>query len=213
MNERFARRKERAKQKPRYSLKERILVVCEGEETEPNYFKSFRHDPRQYKVLLAGTGYNTTSLVAFAETYSSKNKPSADLDWDTIYVVFDKDDFPEFSRAITKCESLPNFTAIWSNQSFELWLMLHFKLDFAAHHRSVYISELKNLIGYNKNIVNVRHLMAEAGGSEERAIANAKKLVSQYNLGSQTNFDAMNPCTMVYVLVERLRKMEQEMVG
>ncbi len=43
----------------RGSDRDRILVVCEGEETERNYFEGFRLT----NVTVKGTGYNTESLV------------------------------------------------------------------------------------------------------------------------------------------------------
>jgi hypothetical protein len=42
----------------------RILIVCEGEKTESNYFKAFPGNPEVYDRLdVQGTGYNTTSLI------------------------------------------------------------------------------------------------------------------------------------------------------
>ena len=38
-----------------------FLIVCEGEKTEPNYFKAFRVKSAQ--VVVEGTGCNTISLV------------------------------------------------------------------------------------------------------------------------------------------------------
>jgi hypothetical protein len=48
------------------------LVVCEGSETEPNYFEAFKNDlPKAildvYEFKIEGTGFNTLSLVAEAE--------------------------------------------------------------------------------------------------------------------------------------------------
>jgi hypothetical protein len=42
----------------------RILIVCEGEKTEPNYFKGFQTNPEVYDSIdIHGTGYNTVSLI------------------------------------------------------------------------------------------------------------------------------------------------------
>jgi hypothetical protein len=48
-----------------YKKLKTILIYCEGEKTEPNYFKSFRqhlHNP-QVNIEIGGAGYNTLSLV------------------------------------------------------------------------------------------------------------------------------------------------------
>jgi hypothetical protein len=42
----------------------RFLIVCEGEKTEPNYFRTFPENPEVYDAIdIYGTGYNTVSLV------------------------------------------------------------------------------------------------------------------------------------------------------
>ena len=42
----------------------RFLIVCEGEKTEPNYFKKFPENPEVYdKIDIHGIGYNTISLI------------------------------------------------------------------------------------------------------------------------------------------------------
>jgi hypothetical protein len=42
----------------------RILIVCEGEKTEPNYFRKFPANPEVYDGIdVYGTGYNTVSLI------------------------------------------------------------------------------------------------------------------------------------------------------
>ncbi len=42
-------------------LRQRFLIVCEGEKTEPNYFRSFRV-PKAV-VDVRGVGRNTVSLI------------------------------------------------------------------------------------------------------------------------------------------------------
>src|SRR5665648_1074068 len=54
-----------------------ILIVCEGEKTEPYYFKGFRLT----NVTVIGTGFNTQSLVERA--YDLKTQAIVDKD-DTI---------------------------------------------------------------------------------------------------------------------------------
>ena len=42
----------------------RFLIVCEGEKTEPNYFRKFPKNPEVYDSIdIRGTGYNTVSLI------------------------------------------------------------------------------------------------------------------------------------------------------
>ena len=61
-----------------------ILIVCEGENTEPSYFNQFRLSSATVKPV--GEGYNTLSLVSRAiELANEKN-------YEKVWCVFDKDD-------------------------------------------------------------------------------------------------------------------------
>src|SRR5947209_5388606 len=74
----------------------RFLIVCEGERTEPNYFRSFRVPRDVVTVEVQGTGYNTLRLVQEAIRLRSKGE------YDQVWCVFDRDSFPpeHFNEAI-----------------------------------------------------------------------------------------------------------------
>jgi RloB-like protein len=71
-----------------------ILIVCEGKNTEPSYFRQFRLASATVKAL--GLGFNTVSLVESAIDIANKGK------YDQVWCVFDKDDFSfeNFNNAI-----------------------------------------------------------------------------------------------------------------
>jgi hypothetical protein len=71
----------------------RILIVCEGEKTEPNYFRKFPENPEVYdRIDIHGTGYNTVSLVN--EAIRLKNEALKKREpYIEVWCVFDKDDF------------------------------------------------------------------------------------------------------------------------
>ncbi len=115
------RRKEPSLERPVAELTEKpsILIVCEGENTEPSYFNQFRITSA--KVKSVGEGYNTVSLVNRAFVLAQQGN------YDQVWCVFDKDDFNDndFNSAIQIAEA-NNFGVAYSNQSFEYWLILHF---------------------------------------------------------------------------------------
>lgn len=89
----------------RYSYKEaihddvkvrcRILIVCEGEKTEPNYFKSFdqmQYGSVVYSIECEGGKINTMQVVDKAIELQDKAMASG-TPYDTVWAVFDKDDF------------------------------------------------------------------------------------------------------------------------
>ena len=115
------RRKEPRLERPVAELTEKpsILIVCEGENTEPSYFNQFRITSA--KVKSVGEGYNTVSLVNRALVLAQQGN------YDQVWCVFDKDDFNDndFNSAI-QIAVANNFGVAYSNQSFEYWLILHF---------------------------------------------------------------------------------------
>lgn len=100
--------------------KQTILIVCEGENTEPTYFNQFRLSSATIKAI--GDGYNTISLVEQATRLQDKYQ------CDQVWCVFDKDSnsAQNFNGAISLANSL-NYGIAWSNQAFEYWLILHFE--------------------------------------------------------------------------------------
>ncbi|MDF5732679.1 MAG: RloB family protein, partial [Rhizonema sp. PD38] len=101
-------------------LGERFLIVCEGEKTEPNYFKSFRV-PGKVVIDIRGLGNNTIGLVE--EVVIIKN----DAEYDQVWCVFDRDSFPrkDFNAALALA-TRENIQVAYSNEAFELWYLLHF---------------------------------------------------------------------------------------
>ncbi len=185
-----------------------ILIVCEGEKTEPNYFKSFAKDNKNVFVNPVGTGFNTISLVDNA--INKRNSGfSKDIPYDEAYVVFDKDSFnaADFNDAISKTER--NWMRpIWSNEAFELWYVLHYKYDESIHNRGQYNTYLSTQIegGYHKNMPEIRSILKD---KERTAIKNAEKLYKRSKQNFGNNYSQQNPCTMVFRLVKRLKKLEQ----
>lgn len=68
-----------------------FLIVCEGERTEPNYFKALIKDRYSdiREVTIEGKGQGTVSLIK--ETIAIRDK--SNKEFDRVWAVFDKDDF------------------------------------------------------------------------------------------------------------------------
>ena len=100
----------------------RILIVCEGEKTEPNYFRKFPDNPEVYdRIDIHGTGYNTISLVneAIKLKEEARNRREPYIE---VWCVFDKDDFSDeqFRNAIILAEK-NKIECAYSIEAFELW--------------------------------------------------------------------------------------------
>lgn len=182
-----------------------ILIVCEGERTEPNYFNAICSImPRNtVKIIIEGTGMNTISLVR--EAIRLRNECSkSDIVCDQTWVVFDKDDFPDgdFNTAITMC-SQHKLNAAYSNQAFEIWYILHFEDRHTGMHRNEYKEKLSGYLDerYKKND-EMMYQKLQTKGNETEAIRRAKKLHEEASRPPSS----ANPCTTVYELVAELNK-------
>jgi len=180
----------------------RILIVCEGKKTEPNYFKCFPGNPEIFdQIDIHGTGYNTISLVNEAirvkNEASRKNEPYIE-----VWCVFDKDDFSveQFNNAIILARE-NKIECAYSIEAFELWYLLHYNFCDAALSRKQYKDKLSALLGktYQKNDEGIyKQLLSK----QSTAIQNAQKL---YALQYKQPLSEQNPITTVFLLVERLK--------
>lgn len=80
-------------------IKQSFLIVCEGEKTEPDYFKAFRMTAATVKAV--GQAMNTMTLVNKAISIRKADRLKK-RDYDQCWVVFDKDDFPASDFLVNK---------------------------------------------------------------------------------------------------------------
>ena len=124
----------------------RILIVCEGEKTEPNYFRSFdryRKGNVVYELTLDGGRMNTVGVVDKAISLRDK----ANIPYDRVWAVFDKDGFPakNFNTAIAKANQ-NHIECAWSNEAFELWYLYHFHNRITGMTRDKYAAAITKAV-------------------------------------------------------------------
>jgi hypothetical protein len=206
-----------AREEPKLPERPTILIVCEGKNTEPFYFKQFRLSSATIKPI--GEGYNTISLVKRAVELAEK-KP-----YDQIWCVFDADPKPDnpnqaknFNDAI-KLANQQDFGIAYSNQAFEYWLILHFNdHQGGSMNRSDYNDKINQLLkpfnltydGEGSKLITEEFFEVLDGidknTNKERkqlAIERAKK---NYDRFDHTNPSAEESSTTVFRLVEELLK-------
>ena len=180
-----------------------FLIVCEGEKTEPNYFRSFPVDPTVIKLDIKGEGKNTKSLVEKAIEF--KNDSESD-ETDRFWCVFDRDKNPKnpndaqnFNAALNIANN-NGIKVAYSNDAFELWYLLHFHYYNTQISRKDYPDMLTELLGhkYQKNSETIYEKLKD---KQENAIKNAKRLLQEYD---RPNPETDNPSTTVHLLVEEL---------
>jgi hypothetical protein len=121
-----ALRRETRKREP-YDV---VLIVCEGNMTEPNYFKELRDTFKlsSANIRIAGDecGSAPCSVVGYALAEYRKEKK-----FNRVYCVFDKDRHPSYNKALERIKTArlgkgDAIIAITSVPCFEIWLLLHF---------------------------------------------------------------------------------------
>jgi RloB-like protein len=139
-------------------IKQRSLIVCEGTKTEPNYFRGFRVPTAIVKVQ--GVAEDPNRLVKSAERLAAEDE------YDQIWCVFDRDSWPaeNFNNALRNAQKL-KFHVAYSNESFELWYILHFQYLNTGLPRSDYEDKLSKLLGqeYKKNDPTMYQQLLEQG--------------------------------------------------
>lgn len=212
------KRKAKAAKKRKVGTRDKIirfLIVCEGERTEPNYFKELVKD-RYSEVRsedILGEGRSTCALVKKTEEIRERLEYQRQLRFDRVWVVFDKDDFNDFNEAIALAEH-KGYKAAWTNEAFELWYLLHFIYLDVAISRADYIAKLELEIQrhdgyhdfkYHKNDKSIYPLLQNIG-NEELAKARARKLRKFFE--HSIDYKSHKPSTTVDLLVNELEHPE-----
>lgn len=122
------------RRRPLREPKRRFILYCEGRNTEPAYFQAIQRTCSSALISVephGGVGVPMTiakAAVADAKSQglaprSRRRKHSFERQ-DQVWAVFDRDEHPEFQRAVLLCERSGVHLAR-SNPCFELWLILH----------------------------------------------------------------------------------------
>lgn len=187
--------------------KKRFLIICEGQ-TEELYFKSF-------PVLAADVrpihqGCSKSSLVECVTDYLDGE------DYDEIWCVFDMDfkpdihgQYEDFDNAI-RAANEAGYKCAYSNDSFELWFILHYQYIDQEQLRTYFFKTLSSYWGlnYEKNgkqrafaLSIYKRLLDDPKANQDFAIKNASKL---FESQETKPYHLQNPVTTVYKLVEEL---------
>jgi hypothetical protein len=140
---------------------ERVLIVCEGSKTEPQYFEALKRHYRLHNanVVVQSSQYGTSPLqvVQFAQDRFERGDAHSHLRpraFDRVVAVFDRDEHASYHAALALADGLAQalrnedkkpvrFEAVASVPNFELWLLLHFEDVLAPVHRDQVLQRLR----------------------------------------------------------------------
>jgi hypothetical protein len=206
-----------ARRGPTRAPYDKVLIVCEGKKTEPNYFRGLVkwHDISSVNVRISGDCGAAPSSV-FQHGFDLYNAEQGEP-YDRVYCVFDRDSYhlpkqnKDYQHALGLIrQALPEnvFFAANSIPCFEYWLLLHFCETTKAFAGQGNVSvggmvekELKKYwSGYGKGLpdayAGLKKLSPEG---EARALERARRVLTTAQATG-----AENPSTMVHELVAYL---------
>ena len=194
----------------------RILIVCEGKQTEPNYFNKFR------ERLLALKKNRTEDIVidilpakhpAAKHVFDDarQKKESITPRYSEVWCVFDKDKNIDdlYNQLIAKRAKEESIHIAYSNPCFELWFLLHF--DYCDSQLSGKDCEKKlcsRMQDYSKTDAGLFDKFAD---KQATAIKHAETLIKMWE--GKTDFAKHNPSTTVHELVTRLNDYLKQVEG
>jgi len=201
-----------------------FLIVCEDQKTEPYYFEKFKEKFPKETVFLRPVGTGRSSKGVVEQTVVERNKlyEASRKTVDEVWAVFDKDDADKttgntqrFIEAFQIAEAQKIHVA-YSNEVFELWLLLHFanvSSEKPIPRADIYSKLEENIIKIpahstfvyehgNTDVIDIVLI----SGNETKAIERADRLNSEHASKGYQPINA-NPNTRVNVLVKRLREL------
>lgn len=227
-----------------------FIIFCEDTNCEPIYFKYFETTKIKVNPVKSQKSKldNVINALCHCRNQGMMNSQDGTVVFsqeDTqIWCVFDRDKESEanlpkgnaaFDLAIKTAMS-SGFKVAWSNDSFELWVLLHFEdVDINNNeykNRLTYYTRLTEIFrtlpnpnedltkalvhssfSYKRDLKhenNFRNIVrSEIVSRTQTAIRRAKILDQHFN-GSNHNYHEKSPCTLIYDLVEELIRLGEK---
>ncbi|WP_443058349.1 RloB family protein [Streptomyces sp. NBC_00775] len=171
----------------------RLLIVCGADVTESDYLRGLvAHVANPaVTVRIATKSCAPSQLIK----YAAGQRELSRSDFDEVWCVFDVDEFPDVSRAVS-CARDAGIEVAVSNPCFELWLILHFGTHtaYAGSYRELLPHLARHLPRYDKSRLDFRYFV----DGWESAIPRARRLAPS---GKEHE---VNPATGMWTLVERI---------
>ena len=198
--------KARRPKKNSRKVNKRLLIVCEGEKTEPFYLRKFIEECN-LRGRLVDVRVLDVKQSAPRELIKQAKK-LREIPADEVWAVFDKDGYTKHAEAFSLAKK-SNVNIAFSSISFEFWILLHFEYTTRSFLRSdEVINHLnkKNYITFRKKD---RNLYKNVRDKTQKAINNAEKVRrSQCKGNPDCPVYELNPYTNVDELLKAIRKIK-----
>ncbi|MGP8321055.1 MAG: RloB family protein [Methanosarcinaceae archaeon] len=177
-----------------------LFIVCEGEKTEPLYFKNYITRENNVKIkTVTCSNKDAIGILDYAIKMIGMGKFSTEGK-DEVICVFDCDANTDDDLAKAfKYAREKKVKICLSNPSFEIWFILHYNYVERLFTKELLKSELKKHIpNYMKNMNYYDELLSK----RDNAIDNAGKL-NGYHSSQGTSLESVksNPSTQVHEVI------------
>lgn len=183
-------------------LKAKVLIACEDTKSAKTYLKKLAKDYGVLADVIFAKHTGTDPMSVYMDI-ANHIKLNSDVKYESKWIVIDRDSWPldKFKGAISAAKSKGVYVA-YSNEAYELWLLLHYKKQTASINRNRLKSELSKkdyLPDYEKGDELVYEKTIQY---QDDAIKNAQELLRQHmhNNGAISP-DSNNPSTTFHCLV------------
>lgn len=204
---------------PRREPYDRVLIVCEGSKTEPNYLRELisHFQLSSANVEITGDGGSAPhSVVEYAIELFER-----DLDYNAVFCVFDRDGHSTFDQALQQVRDKilvrrvgrrkageARFEAIVSIPCFEYWVLLHYQYTTAPMQRFADVEPRLRALQAHAHYAKgdeglfeaTRHLLGTALNNADRA-----------NQAASDN-ESSNPTTQMPTLIRYLQTLAEKKV-
>jgi hypothetical protein len=202
-----------AKRKKDREIKKRtekraVLIATEDTKSSKYYFEALIKDKGlsgevMFAKHLGSNPKNVLKAVIEHQTNTQYEKK---------WIVIDRDDFTDFKDTIDEAQK-KDICVAFSNESYELWVLLHFEFVSSfikrddLNHKLNKIFQEKFKKRYDKSSKDIYQLII---GYQQIAIKNAQKLKDKH-LRDYGKIDIdKNPITTIYQLVECLNSLNEK---
>ena len=183
-----------------------VYIICEGSETEINYFRKFRTRYSNVDIRPIPSQHKSAFYLVERAADSIRQEPYYPQDGDQLWCVFDRNgNSNEELQKAEQTASRRGYCIAYSNPAFELWFLLHFA-DQRAYlpDAEAVIAKLNSegrLSNYSKSGDYYELLLPGQQQAVDRAYALQKHHTAN---GLPLLHRDSNPCTTIAQLVELL---------
>lgn len=206
---------ELCRRQPLCASYDKVLIVCEGEKTEPVYFRELidYYKIHSANVRIRGNcGSDPVSVVEHGLKLYQEEKNSASGAFDRVYCVFDRDTHSNYQQALDQVSGAKPknvFFAITSVPCFEYWLILHYSYTTAPYSTVGGLSPCATVLKalkavFPKYVKGGKNIFVTQLGLLEHAKTNAARAL-EFAKNNSTD----NPTTHIHELVEYLQNIKR----